>query len=45
MRLQYPFFTKLRTSRDYKNAITPKLGFNSEIIKELIRIAEPLKAV
>ena len=29
-----------RTLRDYKNAITPKAGFNSEIIKELIKIAK-----
>ena len=31
--------------RDYKNAITPKACFNPEIIKELTRIAEPLKGV
>ena len=34
-----------RTLRDYKNVITPKAGSNSEIIKELMRIAEPLTVV
>ena len=34
-----------RTLRVYKNAITPKAGFDSEIIKELVRIAERLQGV
>ena len=46
MRLQYPCFTKPhRSLRDYKNTITPKAGFSSDIIKEIIRIAEPLTGV
>ena len=34
-----------RTLRDYRNAIRPKTGFNSEVINELIETASMLKGV
>ena len=32
-----------RTLKNYKNAIRPHAGFNSEIIRELVKTATPLK--
>ena len=32
-----------RTLRNYKNAIRPHAGFNSDIISELLKTATPLK--
>ena len=34
-----------RTLRDYKNAIRPSVGFNAEVVQELVKITSALSCV